>query len=70
MKFKDYLEQINAFAKKYPEALDFEVITADDEEGNGYTPVYYGPSMGEFNKAERQFTNDVDEEKYNAVCLN
>lgn len=70
MKFKDYLKQINAFAKKYPQVLDFEVVTADDEEGNGYTQVYYGPSMGEFTKNERQFTNDTDEKNYNAVCLN
>ena len=42
MKLKDYIKYLKKFVKDYG---DCQVYTAQDEEGNAYTPVYFGPSL-------------------------
>lgn len=74
MKLKAYMTQLSALATKHPEALDMDVITSTDDEGNGYNPVYYSPGLGVFDGSS-DFTN-VDEtgkangQAPNCVCLN
>lgn len=44
--FKDYLENLNKFAKEFPEALKYQVIYSHDDEGNEYQRVIYDePSL-------------------------
>jgi hypothetical protein len=45
MKLKDYLERLNELVKNKPEALEMEVLTARDDEGNGFNVVHYAPSV-------------------------
>ena len=75
--FKDCLEELNQLAKDRPELLDLQVIAAADDEGNGYSPVYFSPSFGYYDEADRDFySENSDEDEIespgptNAVCLN
>jgi len=83
MKLKEYLKKLQEFVKDNPEVLEYEVIYAKDDEGNGYQSVNYPPStIGYFNESEWEFI-DVDQfkeyEEYteaetkltaNAICIN
>ena len=67
MKFKKYLENLNKLAKERPETLDFDVVSAKDDEGNGYDLVSWKPSVGNYNKSDKEFQNEIE---LNAVCIN
>ena len=72
MKLRKYLEEMNDFVEKFPKALDLDVITSKDDEGNGFTLVTYTPTMGFFEFSEFYPADQFDpiEEDSNAVCLN
>ncbi len=72
MKLKNYIENLSAIIKSNPNALDMDVVTSRDNEGNGYTLVYYSPSIGNYSAEEWYTENDVIEEglELNAVLLN
>lgn len=74
MKFKEYLEKLNKLAQNHPEIADFTVVSAKDDEGNGFNKVHYDPSIGVFDGWDYMSTRnaeDGDEEiAPNAVCLN
>jgi len=71
MKFKDYLEKINAFAEDHPEAMDYDVVYASDDEGNYYNELYNSPFTGHFGDGEFFFGEDLEEVfPVNAVCIN
>ena len=70
MKLKDYLEELNKIVKEKPESLEWKVVYAKDDEGNGYQTVSYLPSYGSFD-GEDFYDRYVEEalgEK--VVCLN
>ena len=62
MKLKEYANYIAELAEKYPNA---KVVSAIDEEGNGFNEVVYSPSAGTFKDGE--FSEGG---KVNAVCIN
>jgi len=66
MTLKEFKENLDEFIAENPEALDLLVITARDDEGNGFNPVHYTPSMGRYE--DREF--EQDSLNANAVCLN
>lgn len=80
MKLKEYMDRLNKLIAENPEALELEVITARDSEGNGYNAVWSSPTMGLFEDGEFwdnsagtiQEYEDYWEEEYhlNAICLN
>jgi len=76
MKLKEYLENLQNLVKEKPEALEYLVISSIDSEGNGYNEVYYEPTLGFFDKYEKEFMSEesLEEEGYddeiNAVCIN
>lgn len=84
MTLKDYVVQLAKFIEENPESADYTVITAIDDEGNGFNPVYFGPSVGHFNDEEFYSVESIAElqeesvsdgyepEDYplNAVCVN
>jgi len=43
---KQFADDINAYLKQHPDHADMPVLTARDDEGNGYNLVYYSPSYG------------------------
>jgi hypothetical protein len=79
MTLKEYIEGLQSFAKENPDALELQVITAADDEGNGYNPVYYGPTKGNYDEDDydcayisiNQFEEwDREDPDVNAVCVN
>ena len=71
MKFKDYVKNLNELLEQRPETAEFTVVTARDDEGNGYNQVYYTPSVGIHTDDDFE-TEDVDEDQdaVNAICVN
>ena len=75
MKFKEYLDNLNKYAKENPDSLNYDVITSVDDEGNGYNLVHYAPSKGIFE--DRKFIPEDGLEDYNrdkvdlnSICVN
>ena len=75
MKFKEYLDNLNKYAKENPDSLNYDVITSVDDEGNGYNLVHYTPSKGIFK--DREFIPEDGLEDYNrdkvdlnSICVN
>ena len=78
MKLKEFVENISLFIKDNPDALELDVITSKDDEGNGYNYVVYEVSKGYINE-DNDYTSvecfedcelDIKENEINAVCLN
>ena len=75
MKLKEFLANINQFVRDNPEALELNVVTSTDAEGNGYDLVYYTPTKGIFFHGEFISTEEYEmygkkESETNAVCIN
>ena len=70
MTLEIYFNELKAFVEKYPHAKKFPVVTACDDEGNCYSPVIYGPSIGEYDENTELFDVTKNPENYNAICLN
>jgi hypothetical protein len=82
MKLKEYIEKLQELTKEKPETLEMDVIYATDDEGNGYSDVYFGPTLGVFAESEFHSESNIkeDAEYYeememdmstiNAVCIN
>lgn len=68
MKLKEYLDALNEIVKENPKALEFEVISSIDEEGNGYNEVFYTPSSGTYNEGE--FATATNKNEHNSICIN
>ena len=72
MKFKEYLASLNAIAEKRPESLDYIVIYAIDDEGNGFQRVNCDGLIGHYDGEYRgEFEDEKDTtDPLNAVCIN
>ena len=55
MTLKEFISNLNEFVEENPKALDMQVVTSKDDEGNGYNQVYYTPSVGNFDEDEKEF---------------
>ena len=72
MTLKKFVANLNKIMQEYPETAKYKVITAIDDEGKGYNPVEYIPSLGYYNDESQDFFNENDgyEESANAICVN
>lgn len=76
MTLKQYLQNIETFVVNHPEALDYEVVSAADSEGNSFELVAYTPSIGQFDKGRHNHGEWTAEDNFeegneaNAVCIN
>ncbi len=75
MKLKEYLENLNELIKENPDALNYTVVAASDDEGNSFIEVVFAPSLGNFKNGEFNDGDDGSEETeeefiLNAVCIN
>lgn len=66
MKLKEYIEGLNELVEQNPEALEMEVCSSADDEGNYFNPVHFGPTLGEMTDGEF----DQETETPNTVCIN
>jgi len=77
MTLKQYIEHLNKIVEQHPEALEYTVVYAMDEEGNAYFPVGFKPSVGLYTEGGG-FSGGEYEPEYameegvspNAVCIN
>jgi hypothetical protein len=67
MILKEFVEKLNKLMDERPETATFEVVTAIDDEGNGYNLVFYDPQVGHYDSNEKEF---YQEKEVNAVCVN
>jgi len=71
MKLKKYVKELQEILKDYP---DVYIVYARDDEGNGFQEVYFTPTLGWWDKVDKEFTGlDEDLERtdnVNAVCVN
>jgi hypothetical protein len=67
MTFEKFVKGVTELLEAHPEASEFPVITAGDEEGNGYDHIFYGPSIGHFD--DEDFSG-LSTKANNAVCVN
>ncbi len=65
MKLKEFLYHLNKIVKADKKALDMEIVTSSDDEGNSFNKVHYSPAIGKME--DGYFEAD---EKGNTVCLN
>lgn len=68
-------KHLNKIVEKNPEALKYEVIYAQDDEGNKFSKVLYKPSLGFLDDDEGytdKISDDWDEleEEPNVICIN
>jgi len=75
MKFKTYLQQLNKFAEKHPEALELEAIYSADDEGNSYSNIIFGdPEKVEVQLEKHMlidpFNIKFDSDNPNAIIIN
>lgn len=79
MKLREFLDNLNKFVLDNPEALEMEVVTSSDAEGNNFNPVHYEPSIGFFESegGSGQFYDKAGFEDWgfedgseNSICIN
>jgi len=67
MKLREFTDNLIELMTARPETKNFDVVSAKDDEGNGFSLVSYTPTVGSFDREGKEFQ---DEEKSNAVCIN
>jgi len=65
MKLREFVDNLTKLMGERPETAEFDVVTSQDDEGNGFSLVYYEPVIGNYKDGE--FTSEVE---VNAVCVN
>ncbi len=67
MTYKEFVDNQVKFLKENPGLAELDVITSQDDEGNGFTRVVFEPQAGNFYD-DCEF--DGDKQPFNAVCVN
>ena len=73
MKLRKFLNNIDNLVKEYPEILEYEVVYSEDEEGNGFNIIYYEPSIGVYNKQDKEFylgEMELSQNDIKVICIN
>jgi hypothetical protein len=74
MKLTEMIENLTKLIDTNPEYGNLIVVTAKDEEGNGFDKVFFEPSLGCFTHNKTFITDKEELEEYNgiinAVCIN
>ena len=75
MKLKEFINGLILFGKENPEALEMDIVTSKDDEGNGYNPVYFTPTIGiyeddDFISKDQFEDHGREDDEANTVCVN
>ena len=74
MTLKEYLKGLNQLVQDHPEALDFPVIYASDDEGNAFHQVFCNGTLAIVEDPKEYYlellSDEDDKLKYNAVIIN
>jgi hypothetical protein len=68
MTLKQYIEGLQKFVEENPDALKLKVITSKDDEGNGFSPVLFGPSKGFYSEAMDNYIPECDFEEIKKIA--
>lgn len=68
MKLREHLKHLAKIAEENPNAMELQLVTSSDDEGNSFNPVHYIPSLGYYSLEDRKF--NPDDPNANAICLN
>jgi hypothetical protein len=67
MTLLQYHTKLTAILNQHPNAADFQVIAASDDEGNQFSPIIYDPALG-YHDDNGYY--DALSENPNVVCIN
>lgn len=67
MELRQFMQNLNKLINENPLVLTYDVVTAKDDEGNGYELVHFDPQIGTYNKNDKEF---YPERESNAICIN
>lgn len=75
MTLKEYLLHLQTLIKDNPEAMDLEVVSSIDQEGNAFFKVFETPAIGVFENGQFYPDDSLEEDGYdkndiNAISLN
>lgn len=76
MKLKEFIDNLNKLVVDRPETLEFDVVSAVDDEGNAYNLIYFTPTIGYYEQEDAMFESGgamLEDDEYrvpNAVCVN
>jgi len=76
MKLREFLDQLNNLVKETPEALEYDVIYASDDEGNSYHNIYCTGALVQVGDLEEHhleivgFGGEKGVDNLNAVIIN
>ena len=74
MTFEHYIENLQKFAEENPHTLNYQVVYAEDDEGNGFQSLCRTPTEGLMIDDEwiskDNYEDEYDAYKGNAVCIN
>jgi len=72
MNLKEYLKELNKLIALHPEAMNYEVIYAHDDEGNEFQKVNCAPMLMLIDNIEDDRYLEIQEvgEGFNAICIN
>lgn len=78
MLLKEFIHNLNKLIENDESWGEMEVLTSIDDEGNGYNPVYFHPTVGHWENHEFKTEADLEEDDerredgkwFNAVCVN
>jgi hypothetical protein len=75
MKLKEYLANIAKMVEENEDILEYDVVYARDDEGNGFQEIHYTPTLGyqdedvEFIQ-EENYDDEEHEGGSNSICVN
>lgn len=74
MKVKDLLKALNKVTKDNPNAKNFEIIYASDDEGNSYHRIHNTPTLMQVEDVKEYYLEVIEDEVKNdentVICIN
>jgi hypothetical protein len=85
VKLSDFIDNLQKLVELHPELKEVQVVTSKDDEGNGFNIVHFDPSVGLYNKSDKDFAqfknysenklangnkSYLNGEEIKAVCVN
>jgi hypothetical protein len=68
----EFIKGLQRIVENNPKAADLIVLTAIDDEGNGYNTVHFDPSVGTYEDQEWQDCEEMpdDNDEATHICVN
>lgn len=70
MRLQEFVQNLQRILTDNPEYSELEVVTAIDEEGNGFNAVGFTPTLGIWEDDSFRELNDANAPKATTICVN